>query len=180
LALNLCGVVGDGTITWVKPLTGRVPYAKLPPCSKFALNSCRNTNGVKDEQGCATNKQPAGWDSYRGLMYTAGCNSDQCLCKGGNFLLHWNYLVLAGSEFCNYLPTTSDYNSTEYDDLQGAFSSFCKERGYPPLTYLSYIIGDEGSSLDLNSSAPGMHFSTHLVRPLSPNTRPRPLRIPAY
>ena len=112
---TLCGVADDGTITWVKPLTGRVPYAKLPPRSKFALNSCRSTNGVKDEAGCDTNKQPAGWDSYRNLMYTAGCNSDQCLCKGGELLAA---LELPGPSWFRVLQLPTDHERLQLDRVQ--------------------------------------------------------------
>lgn len=152
----LCSSAGDGFIAWIKPTTGKVPYDKLPPCAKFVLNSCRAANGEVNEEGCGSiNPEPDGSRSYRGLMYTAGCESARCLCKGGNSIIHGNYLLQAGLTYCNYPPTTSDYNSTESDDLQGAYANYCKENGVPLTDYLNLVVGETGSKMFV-ASALGM------------------------
>lgn len=122
-------------------------YTGLPPCSKFALNSCRHE---EDHSECGPTKRPLQWETYPGLAITLDCSTPKCLCSSSTaFDIAYNALYNQSVFFCNYLPSVTDRISEEYDALQGALADFCDENGHGET-----ILGS-GYRLVVNGTAQG-------------------------
>lgn len=116
-----------------------------------------------NEADCSINKQPAGWELYRGLADQLGCSNfgPSCICAGNSFFISFGQLYNASVVFCNYLPTVSNEDSPDYDSLQGVLADYCAANGWTPDGYFMTISGDKDTSGSLESDPSGMCPLSH-------------------
>lgn len=107
-------------------------YDYLNPCSKFCLNSCRDTNGTVNEPKCNPSEKSEGWGQYKGLADQLRCRTAECLCASGAFNITFGKLYQSGVKYCNLLPSTADLPSPEYTRLQGVLADYCTDNNFRP------------------------------------------------
>jgi hypothetical protein len=136
------------------PATNRIlitsaGYNSLDDCSKFVLNGCKDTNGVRDESNCGPVYQIKNWEMYSGIADYLHCHNTDCLCDiPSSFNNSMQAMLLAGQDFCGMLPPVDYLQNADdrYANMANVFITFCSATGAVPHSWQFLYQGDTHSS----------------------------------